>query len=82
MNADFQKYLKLYWKQEYYQHVVLSNGFSPHVIVLTKVLPTSFKYLTSKGHISVKYIDKSLLIGETFHICFKDIQVTAELFTL
>ena len=76
IHENYQKYLKLFWKEEYYQYIVLPNGFSPAVRVFTKVLTSSFKYLRSKGHFSVKYIDDSLLLGETFDICFKNIRVT------
>ena len=71
IHENYQKYLKLFWKEEYYQYIVLPNGFSPAVRVFTKVLTPPFKYLKSKGHLSVKYIDGFLLLGETFEICFK-----------
>ena len=57
-------------------YIVLPNRFSPAVRAFTKFLTSSFKYLRSKGHFSVKYIDVSLLLGETFDICFKNIRVT------
>ena len=31
IHENYQKYLKLSWKEEYYQYVVLPNGFSPAV---------------------------------------------------
>ena len=52
----YQKYLKLFWKEEYYQYIVLPNGFSLAVRVFTKVLTPLFKYLRSKGHLSIKYL--------------------------
>ena len=70
-HEKYQKYLKLFWKEEYYQYIVLPNEFSSAVRVFTKVLTPPFKYLKSKGHLPVKYIDGSLLLGETFDICFK-----------
>ena len=79
IHENYQKYLKLFWKEEYYQYIVLLNGFSPAVRVFTKVLTPSFKYLRSKEHLSVKCIDDSLLLGETFEICFKNIRVTVAL---
>ena len=60
----------------YYQYIVLPNGFSPVVRAFTKVLLPSFKYLRSKKHLSVRYIDESLLLGENFEICFKNIIAT------
>ena len=44
--------------------------------VFTKVLTHPFKYLRSKGHLSVKCIDDSLLLGDIFEICFKNIRAT------
>ena len=79
IHENYQKYLKLFWKEEYYQYIVLPNGFSPAVRVFTKVLTPPFKYLRSKGHLSVKYIDDSLFLGETFEICFRNIRATVTL---
>ena len=44
---------------------------------LYKCLTPPFKYLRSKGHLSVKYIDDSLFLEETTEICFKIIRATA-----
>ena len=76
---NYQKYLKLFWKEEHYQYIVLPNGFSPAIRVFTKGLTPPFKYLRSKGHLSVEYINDSLLLGETFEICFKNIRTTVAL---
>ena len=63
----YQKYLKSFWKEEYYQYIVLPNWFSPAVKkVFTKVLTPLFKYLRPKGHFSIKYNDESLLLEETW----------------
>ena len=32
---NYQKYLKLFWKEEYYQNILLTNGFSPALRVFT-----------------------------------------------
>ena len=72
IHENYQKYLKLSWKEEYYQCLVLPNRYSPALI-------PPFKYLRSKGHFSVKYIDDSLLLDEIFDICFKNIRATAAL---
>ena len=67
------------WKEAYYQYIALPNSFSPTVRVFTKVLTTPFKYLRSKRHLSIKYIDDSLLLGETFEICLNNIRDTVAL---
>ena len=66
----YQTYLKLFQKEEYYQHIVIPNRFSPVVNV---------EYLRSKGHWPVKYIDDSLSLGDIFEICFKNIRATVAL---
>ena len=71
IHENYKKYLKLSWKEEYYQYIVLPNRFPPAVRVFTKVLTPLFKYLRSKGHFSVKYIDDFLLLRETFDIYLK-----------
>ena len=67
-HENYQEYLKLFWKEEYYQYIVLPNGFLPALRVFTKVLTAPLENLRSKRHLSVKYIDDSLLILETFEI--------------
>ena len=79
IHENYQTYLKLFSKEEYYQYIVLPNGFSPAVRVFTKVLTPQFKYLRSKGHLPVKYVDGSLLLGETLEICYKNIRATVAL---
>ena len=37
IHENYQKYLKLFWKETYYQYISLSNGLSPAVRVFTKV---------------------------------------------
>ena len=48
IHENYQKYLKLFWKEAYYQYIALPNGFSPAVRVFTKVLTPSFKYLSQR----------------------------------
>ena len=79
IHQNYQKYLKLFWKEEYYQYIVLNNGFSPVLRVFIYVLTPLFKYLRSKGHLSVKYVDDSLFVGEIFEICFKIIRAKVAL---
>ena len=79
IHENDQIYVKLFWKEEYNQYIVLLNGFSPAVRVFTKVLTPPCKYLRSKGHLSLKYIDDSLLLGETFEICPKNVRAAVAL---
>ena len=43
VHEKYQKYLKLFWKEEYCQYIVPPNGFSPAVRVYAKVLIPPFK---------------------------------------
>ena len=76
---DFQKYLKMYWEKYYFKYTVLPNGFAPAVREYTKVMSPRFKHLRSKGHLLVKYLDDSLLIGETARIWLNNVTDTVNL---
>ena len=41
IHENYQKYLKLFSKEAYYQYIVLPNGFSPAVRVSTKSFDSS-----------------------------------------
>ena len=58
---------------------MLPNGFVPAVREFTKVMSPCLKHLKSKGHLSVKYLDDSFLVGETSRICFNNVTDTANL---
>ena len=75
-HENYQEYLKLFWKKEHYQYIVLTNGFSPALRIFTNFLTPPFKYLTSEGHLFIKHIDESPFLGQTFEICFKLIRAT------
>ena len=71
--------MKMHWENYYFNYTVLPNGFAPAVWGFTKVMSPPFKHLRSKGHLSVKYLDDSLLIGETARICLNNVTDTVDL---
>ena len=73
IHENYRRHLTLFWKEEYYHYIVLANEFSLAVRVLQKF------YLLYLLYLSVKYIDDSLLLGETIEICFKNIWATVAL---
>ena len=79
INKDFQKFLKLYFDEMFFQFVVLPNGFAPAVQNFTKIMIPPFRHLRSKGHLSVKYLDDSLLIGESVIACLDNVIDTIKL---
>ena len=60
-------------------YTALPNGFPPAVWKFTKVMSPPFKHLRSKGHLSVKYLDDSLLIEETARISLNNVTDTVNL---
>ena len=69
----------MYWENYYFKYTVLPNGFAPAVPEFPKVMFPPFKHLRFKGHLSVKYLDDSFLIGETTRICLNNITGTINL---
>ena len=66
----------MYWGNYYFMYTVLPNGFALAVQEFTKVMSPPFKHLRSKRHLSVIYLDDSLLIGETARICLNNVTDT------
>ena len=64
--------------KKYCQYIVLPNGFLS-AVSLYKSFDSSIYYLRSEGLWSVKYIDNSQLIRETFEIFFKNIRASVAL---
>ena len=69
IHKDFIKYLKLFWKYQYFALQCLPNGHGPALRMSTKVLKQPFGYLNSQGHQSVVYVDDSHLQGHSFESC-------------
>ena len=69
----------MYWENYYFKYTVLPNGFAPAVREFTKVKSPTFKHLRSKEHLSVEYLDDSLLIEETARIYLNNVTDTVNL---
>ena len=53
--------------------------FAPALREFTKVMSPPFIHLISKGHLSVKCLDNSLLMEETIIMCLNNVIDTADL---
>ena len=73
------KYLKFYWKGQYYQFVAFPNGLACCPRKFTKLLKPVFATLRKKGHLSSVYIDDTYLQGETENDCLKNVTETVQL---
>ena len=76
-----RKFLLFEWKGKYYQFTCLSNGLSSAPRIFTKILKPVYAHLCSNGHTCMGHIDDSLLIGQTFYSCQRNVFDTVSLFT-
>ena len=76
-----RKLLMFQWKGKYYQFTCLPNGLSSAPRIVTKILKPVYACLRSVGHTCMGHIDDSLLIGQSFNSCHRNILDTVCLFT-
>lgn len=76
-----RKFLMFEWKGKYYQFTCLRNGLSSAPRIFTKLLKPIYTHLRSNGHTCMGHIDDSLLIGQTFYSCQRNVFDTVSLFT-
>ena len=73
-----QKYLK-FFLGEFYEFTCMPNGYGPAMRAFTKISKVPFSVLRNRGHISVVFVDDSILFGETYLDCLNNIRDTIEL---
>ena len=66
-NKNHQKFLKFMVTSRNYKFTVMPNGYKDAVRVFTKTLIPPFAKLRSEGHLSVVYVDDTLLQGDSFN---------------
>lgn len=76
-----RKLLMFQWKGKYYQFTCLPNGLSSSPRIFTKILKPVYACLRSIGHTCMGRIDDSLLVGQSFNSCHRNIADTVSLFT-
>ena len=76
-----RKLLMFQWKGKYYQFTCLPNGLSSAPRIFTKILKPVYAQLRSIGHTCMGHIDDSLLVGQSFNSCHRNIADTVSLFT-
>ena len=76
VNANFQKYLKFQWKNEYYKYVSMPNGYGEAMRIFTKVMKVPFSFLRKKGLLSVIFVDDTYLQGNSYQDCLENVQQT------
>ena len=76
---EHQKYLRFMWKNKVFQYTCLPNGVSCAPRIFTKLLKPVYSTLRKSGHKNSGYIDDSLLAGDTYDECSKNITDTVDL---
>ncbi len=74
-----QKFLKIFWNNQYYKFVCFPNGLACCPRKFTKLMKPVFATLRKKGHISASYIDDTYLQGDTKEECQININETVSL---
>ena len=75
-----RRLLMFQWEGKYYQFTCLLNGLSSAPRIFTKILKPVYARLSSIGHTCMGHIDDSLLVGQSFDSCHRNIADTVCLF--
>ena len=75
-----QKLLKFTWMGKLYKFLTMPQGLNCAPQKFTKILKPAYARLRGQGHVSVGYIDDSLLIGRNLRECRSNILASFELF--
>ena len=76
-----RKFFMFQWKGEYYQFTCQPNGLSSAPRIFTKILKPVYAHLSSIGRTCMGHIDDSLLVGQSFNSCHRNVGDTVRLFT-
>lgn len=68
-----RKYLRFIWRGNFFEFSCLPMGIACAPRLFTKLMKPVYSTLRVMGHLSVGYIDDSLLISDTFEECVKNI---------
>ena len=77
-DAEFQKYLCLSWKNQYYVFRVCLFGLASAPRIFTKLQKSVFTWLRYQGIRCCYYIDDSLCMNQDFDCCQKDTKIITD----
>lgn len=69
------------WKGQYNQYTLLPKGLSSAPRIFTRILKPVYANLRSIGHTCMGHINDSLLIGQRFNSCERNVVDAVNLFT-
>ena len=79
IDEQYRKFLRFMWKGKIFQYSCLPNGLASAPRLFTKLMKVVYATLRRMGHVNMGYIDDSLLIGDTFEECTKNVHDTVQL---
>lgn len=79
IDEQYRKFLRFSWKEKILQYSCLPNGLASAPRLFTKLMKVVYATLRRMGHVNMGYIDDSLLIGDTFEECSKNVKDTVHL---
>ena len=78
VHTDHRRWLKFKFRGELYEFTCLPNGLSSGPRLFTKITKPLFANLREMGHLNTQYIDDTLLLGETWEECARNVRDTLE----
>ena len=82
IHPDHRKLLRFVWENKVFEYNALPNGLAVAPRLFTKLLKQIIASLRSAGHISMPFLDHSLLIGNTEMECITNIRNTLKTTTV
>ena len=61
VHIDYQKFFKFEWDLKYFKFTGMPNGYCEAMRLFTKIMKVPFSVLRENGHLSVVFVDDSLL---------------------
>ena len=79
VHIDYQKFFKFEWDLKYFKFTGMPNGYCEAMRLFTKIMKVPFSVLRENGHLSVVFVDDSLLQGDTKEECSTNVSETINL---
>ena len=79
IHQSHKKYLKFIWRATPYQFEAMPNGYLDAMRIFAKLLKPIFATLRKLGYVSIIYVDDTLLYGDTFEECLRNVIATLDI---
>ena len=79
IKKEHRKWLRFMFQNQLYEFTCLPNGLSSGPRLFTKITKPLFANLRELGHLNSPYIDDSILVGEDWEDCARNVKDTVEM---